>query len=76
MRMTCLGNIFLTGRLQLTRNDPSVSKAMNGAAFALMVYGVCVCVFWYVYHFFFDAKDSQELLVWASTSTISYLERT
>ncbi len=34
--------------LQLTRNDPSVSRRMNYGAFALMVYGICVFVFWYV----------------------------
>lgn len=30
---------------KLTRNDPSVSRKMNMAAFGLMVYGICVFVF-------------------------------
>jgi hypothetical protein len=33
---------------QLTRDDPSVSRRMNYGAFALMVYGMCVFVFWCV----------------------------
>lgn len=39
----------LTERVQLTRNDGSVSKGMNLAALGLMVYGVCVFVFWQVF---------------------------
>lgn len=34
--------------LQLTRDDPRVSRRMNYGAFALMVYGMCVFVFWCV----------------------------
>ncbi|PPQ78399.1 hypothetical protein CVT25_011622 [Psilocybe cyanescens] len=32
--------------MQLTRNDGSVSKGMNLGALCLMVYGICVFVFW------------------------------
>ncbi|KAF9525338.1 transmembrane amino acid transporter protein-domain-containing protein [Crepidotus variabilis] len=30
---------------KLTKNDPNTSKTMNWSALALMIYGMCVCVF-------------------------------
>ena len=38
--------IVLIGWMQLTLGDRNASRRLNFWAFCLMVYGICVCVFW------------------------------
>jgi hypothetical protein len=43
--------------LQLTRNDPSASRPLNGAALALAIYGALIFMFWSVSLFPHDVQS-------------------
>lgn len=48
---------------QLTKDDPSASKTLNRAAFALTIYGVLVFVFWFVSYDHYLSLGTDEVLV-------------